>query len=51
MTSKQTDIKNKTYYIYDLINIKHFDPNMLKLDKKQCQIVFIILVMSQKKTE
>ena len=37
MTTKQTDIKNRTYYFYyDLINIKNFDPNMLKLDKKQC---------------
>ena len=35
MTTKQIDIKNKTYYFYnDLINIKSFDPNMLKLDKK-----------------
>ena len=37
MTTKQIDIKNRTYYFYnDLINIKNFDPNMLKLDKKQC---------------
>ena len=35
MTTKQIDIKNRTYYFYnDLINIKKFDPNMLKLDKK-----------------
>ena len=35
MATKQIDIKKKTYYFYnDLINIKHFDPNMLKLDKK-----------------
>ena len=27
--------KNRTYYFYnDLINIKNFDPSMLKLDKK-----------------
>ena len=33
MTTKQTDIKNRTHYFYnDLINIKNFDPNMLKLD-------------------
>ena len=37
MTTKQIDIKNRTYYFYsDLINIKNFDPSMLKLDKKQC---------------
>ena len=50
MTTKQIDIKNRTYYFYnDLINIKNFDPNMLKLDKKTVLKVFIILVMLQKK--
>ena len=35
MTIKQLEIKNRTYYFYnDLINIKHFDTNLLKLDKK-----------------
>ena len=35
MTTKQIDIKNRTYYFYnDLINIEYFDPNMLKLYKK-----------------
>ena len=35
MKTKQIDIKNRTYYFYNgLINIKNFDPNMLKLDKK-----------------
>ena len=50
MTTKQIDIKNRTYYFYDdVINIKNFDPNMLKVEKKQCEIiVFIILVMLQK---
>ena len=33
--TKQKDIKNRTYYFYnDLINIKAFDPKLLKLDKK-----------------
>ena len=37
MTTKQIDIKNRTYYFHnDLFNIKNFDPNMLKLDKKEC---------------
>ena len=32
---KQTDIKNRTYYFYnDMINIKEFDSNLLKIDKK-----------------
>ena len=33
--AKQTDIKNRTYYFYnDMINIKKFDSNLLKIDKK-----------------
>ena len=29
------DIKNHTYYFFDdIINIKNFDPNKLKIDKK-----------------
>ena len=33
--TKQINIKNRTYYFYnDLINIKDFDPKLLKLDKK-----------------
>ena len=31
---KQTEIKNQTYYYYDIINIEEFDPNLLKIDKK-----------------
>ena len=35
MTTKQLDIKNRTYYFYnDLINIKNFHHNNLRLDKK-----------------
>ena len=34
MVVKQLNIKNRTYYFYnDLINLKDFDPNLLKLDK------------------
>ena len=32
---KQINIKNLTYYFYnDMINIKNFDPILLKIDKK-----------------
>ena len=32
---KQIDIKNRTYYFYnDMINLKHFDSNLLKINKK-----------------
>ena len=35
MVTKQLNIKNRTCYFYnDLINIKNFDPKLLKLDKK-----------------
>ena len=32
---KQISIKNRTYYFYnDIINLKYFEPNLLKIDKK-----------------
>ena len=32
---KQIDIKNRTYYFYnDMADIKKFDSNLLKIDKK-----------------
>ena len=35
MTTKQLNIKSKTYYFYnDLINISDFKPGYLKIDKK-----------------
>ena len=35
MTTKQLNLKNRTYYFYnDLINIKNFDHNNLRLDKQ-----------------
>ena len=34
VTTKQLNIKKRTYYFYDdLINIKNFDPKLFKLDK------------------
>ena len=34
-TIKEINIKNRTYYFYnEIIDIKTFDSNMLKLDKK-----------------
>ena len=32
--TKQMNIKNRTYFYNDLINLFYFDSNMLKLDKK-----------------
>ena len=35
MRTKQLNLKNRTYYFYnDLINIKNFDRNNLRLDKQ-----------------
>ena len=35
MASRQLNIEGKTYYFYDdLINIKNFDHNNLRLDKQ-----------------
>ena len=32
---KQINIKNRTYYFYNgMINLKTFEPNLLKIDKK-----------------
>ena len=32
---KKINIKNPTYYFFDdMINVKDFDPNLLKIDKK-----------------
>ena len=32
---KQINIKNQTYYFYDdIIDLKDFQPNLLKIDKK-----------------
>ena len=33
---KQINIKNRTYYFYnDMINLKYFESNLLKIDKKR----------------
>ena len=35
MATKQLNIKKRTYYFWnDLINLKDFDPKLLKLDRK-----------------
>ena len=45
MVTKQLNIKNRTYYFYnDLINIKNFDPKLLKLDKKSSMVISIYYI-------
>ena len=50
-TTKQINIKNRTYYFYnDVIDIENFDAKLLKIDKKSYKdIVFLILDMSPRK--
>ena len=49
VTTKQLNIENRTYFYNDLINIKDFDPKLLKLDKKlSMNVGFITLAMLQK---
>ena len=39
---KQANIKNQTYYIYnDMINIKNFNPILLKIDRKSNKYIGI----------
>ena len=45
MTTKQLDIKNRTYYFYnDLINVLNFEASNLKLDKKTWKDIDIYLI-------
>ena len=45
VTTKQLNIKNRTYYFYDdLINLKKFDPSLLKLDKKSSMDITIYYI-------
>ena len=42
---KEINIKNQTdYFFNDMINIKNFDPNLLKIDKKSYKNVDILYI-------
>ena len=42
---KQINIKNRTYYSFnDLINIKDFDPSLIKIDKKSYKNIGIYYI-------
>ena len=42
---KQMNIKNRTYYFYDdMVNVKNFDSNLLKLDKKTSKDIAIYFI-------
>ena len=43
--TKQINIKNRTYYFYDnQINLKGFDANLLKIDKKNYKEIYIYYI-------
>ena len=45
VTTKQLNIKNRTYYFYDdLINLIDFDPSLRKLDKKSSMDISIYYI-------
>ena len=50
-TTKQINIKTRTYYFYnDIIDIENFDAKLLKIDKNHIKtLVFLILDMPQRK--
>ena len=42
---KDINFKNRTYYFYDdMVNIKHFDSNLLKTDKKSFKNIDIYYI-------
>ena len=42
---KEINTKNRTYYFFDgMINIKHFDSNLLRIDKKSCKNIDIYYI-------
>ena len=42
---KDIDIKNRTYYFFNnIINIKNFDPNNIKIDEKSTKIFLLTIL-------
>ena len=42
---KESNIKNRTYYVFDdMINIKDFYSNLLKIDKTSCKNIDIYYI-------
>ena len=42
---KQMNIKNRIYYFYDdMINIKDFDPNLMKIDQKSLKNIGVYYI-------
>ena len=43
--NKYIDIINHTYCFFDIINIKHFDPNKIKIDEKSYKNIFTYYIV------
>ena len=41
---KDIDIKNRTYYFFNDVNIKDFDPNNIKIDEKSYKNILIYYI-------
>ena len=42
---KEINLKNRTYYFYnDMINVKNFDPNLLKINRKSYKNIGIYTI-------
>ena len=42
---KDKDTKNRTYYFFDdIVNIKNFNPNNIKIDEKSYKNILIYLI-------
>ena len=41
---KQINIKNQTYYFYDIIDLKNFESNLLEIGKKSCKNIDIYYI-------
>ena len=42
---KDIDLKNRTYYSFnDIINIKNFDPNNIKMDEKSYKNILVYYI-------
>ena len=42
--NKQINIKNRTCFFNDMINIKNFDSSLIEIDKKSCKNIGIYYI-------
>ena len=52
MSTKQINIKNRTYYFYnDIIELNNFDGSKIKIDKKDFDIIDIFYIRYEMKKQ